>query len=335
MSGGFAFNSVYGANDGSMWFYSGGPVVTSTRNAVLNAWNHIAFVRSGSTCTMYINGQSAGTGTSNVTFTTGSTGILVGNDVSSEYAFGYISDARIATSAVYTGAFTPPTAPLTAISGTQFLANMTNGGITDSAMMNNLETVGDAKISTTQSKFGGSSMYFDGTGDYLSIPRNNAILDPGSGDFTYECWLYLVGTQRGSIIGSGSGGNVFTIWIDYNSVGTGKLGIWASSNGTSWNMINADAGGNGIGTTTLTTSTWYHVAYTRSGNVFKLFLNGSTEVSVTVAGTIAASNSTWEIGRQGSYGYHLYGYIDDLRITKGYARYTANFTPPTAALPTY
>ena len=311
--------------------------ITANNVAVLNSWQHWAIVRSGSTITLYVNGISVGTATNSSTITNSGTS-SIGGWVSGggSYSNGYFSNFRLVVgTAVYTSAFTPPTAPLTAITNTQLLLSYTNGAIYDNAMISDLITVGSAQISTSVKKYGTGSLSFNGTTDYLILPKNNAILDPLSGNFTYECWLYLSSTQRGSIIGSGSGSNVFTVWVDYNSSSSGKLGMWASSNGTSWNMINSDAGGNGIGTTVLSTGVWYHVAYTRSGNTFRLFLNGNLEVSVTVSGTIASSNSSWEIGRQGTYGYYLNGYIDDLRITQGYARYTSNFTPPTAALPNY
>jgi len=333
-SGGFAFNTVYGANNGSLWFYAigvGTPVITSTINTVLNSWNHIAVVRSGSTCTMYINGQSAGTASGiTATFTTGSTGIFVGNDVSSEYTFGYISDARIATSAVYTGAFTPPTAPLTAISGTQFLASMSNGGIVDSAMQNNLETVGDAKISTTQSKFGGSSMSFDGTGDYLKAPTDSRTnFNFRTGDFTVEAWVYPTAAgQYDVIMGTNSGTytNGWQIIYDYPTPST-------------WNFVFQAGTNYGFSFGALSLNTWSHIAATRNGTTVRTFVNGIQITSSTTGGgsDVNETTGTLYVGYTPELlsGREFNGYIDDLRITKGLARYTANFTPPTAALPTY
>ena len=335
--GAFGFN-IGTDSTGVLTIYNnvGGRLLTSSTGALkVNQWTHVAYVRSGTTLTGFINGVSFGTVTNATVFS--ATAFAIGDldSSNSEYLNGYLTDTRLTNTVVYSGNFTPSTAPLSAVSGTLLLVNYQNGAIYDNAMMNDLITVGSAQISTSVKKYGTGSLSFNGTTDYLILPKNNAILDPLSGNFTYECWLYLSGTQRGSIIGSGSGSNVFTIWVDYNSTSSGKLGMWASSNGTSWNMINSDTGGNGIGTTVLSTGVWYHVAYTRSGNTFRLFLNGNLEVSVTVSGTIASSNSSWEIGRQGTYGYYLNGYIDDFRITQGYARYTSNFTPPTTALPNY
>lgn len=330
--------SMWASSNGTGWNMLESDTAGNRGSTLLaaNTWHHIAVTRSGDTFRSFVNGTVEKTFTvSGSIFHDPTIPYNIGRVAAGGgdfYYNGYMSNLRITRGqAIYTNNFVPPVAPVQPVANTVLLLNSTSAGIVDVTTKNDIETAGDVRVSTAVSKFGGSSMYFDGTGDYLSIPRNS-ILDPGAGDFTYECWLYLSGTQRASIIGSGSAGNVFTTWIDYNSTGSGKLGIWASSNGSSWNMINADVGGNGVGTTTLSTETWYHVAYTRSGNVFRLFLNGSLEVSVTVAGAIAASNSSWEIGRQGIYGHTLLGYIQDFRITKGHARYTANFTAPVTQL---
>ena len=87
----------------------------------------------------------------------------------------------------------------------------------------------------------------------------------------------------------------------------------------------------------LSINTWYHIAVTRSGNTFKSFINGVVEKTFTVSGTIYSDTTIpYNIGRSGysSGGYFYYnGYMDDLRITKGVARYTTTFTPPSALPP--
>jgi hypothetical protein len=195
--------------------------------------------------------------------------------------------------------------------------------------------VGNAQISTTQSKFGGSSIYLDGTGDYCNTgPTVN--LEFGSGDFTIEMWIYPSVTSRMAIY-HGSSGTDWSIGIDYNSQ---KFNIWASSNGTTWNLINADPGGNGIGTTTISVNTWTHVAFVRSGTTWQTYINGTRDINLTgISGfivnraTSAKSIGKWwfsnGVGVPGVWN----GYMQDVRITKGVARYTANFTAPTAAFP--
>jgi hypothetical protein len=330
--------SFYTMTNGTISIYTNSGVIFTTSNALKAfAWNHIAFVRSGSTITGYINGVSGGTVTSSVNFSSGRLQISGPVDYSTGYIeiVGYVSDHRVVKgTAVYTTTFTLPTSPLTAIANTSLLLNYANAGIIDNAMQNNIETVGDAKISTTQYKFGSGSLYFDGTGDYCFIRNTHAFLF-GSGDFTIELWAYISDTStRKYILGPGTDtdthydGFGLEIWNQ-------QLSMWASSNGTGWDMLESDTGSN-RGSTLLAANTWYHIAVTRSGNTFRSFVNGVVEKTFTVSGTIF-SNATvpYNIGRTSYLGGNFYynGYMDDFRITRGYARYTGNFTPPTSALP--
>jgi len=83
--------------------------------------------------------------------------------------------------------------------------------------------------------------------------------------------------------------------------------------------------------TTPSINTWYHVAFVRNGNDWGLYLNGTAESTRTVSGSIISSSlGSLEVGRQHQGNYFVDGYMDDLRITKGLARYTSNFTPPTS-----
>ena len=211
--------------------------------------------------------------------------------------------------------------------GTSF--NDLSATIKGSGSAKTITTIGDAKTSTTRSKYYGSSGLFDGTNDYLSVAASSD-LQLGAGDFCIELWWYPTSTSRQALY-HGSIGTDWSIGIDYNSVGTQKLGIWASSNGTSWNMINADGGGNGIGTITVPQNQWNHIAYTRSGNTFRLFVNGVQDIAVTASGTIidrsgsaAAIGSWWNTGAMAQ----ATGSIQDFRIYKGAAKYTANFSVP-------
>jgi hypothetical protein len=81
-------------------------------------------------------------------------------------------------------------------------------------------------------------------------------------------------------------------------------------------------------------NTWTHIAFVRSGTTLTCFLNGVSVGTTTTASSIGSASAGSYIGSSQS-GNYWFGYIDDLRVTKGYARYTSNFTPPTAALPTY
>jgi hypothetical protein len=201
-------------------------------------------------------------------------------------------------------------------------------------MSNDLETVGNTSISTTQSKFGGSSISFPSNDSYL-LTNPTTSLEFGSGDFTIEFWWYPTSTARQALY-HGSFGTDFSIGMDYSSTSTNqKIGLWASSNGSSWNLINSDAAGNGIGTTTINQNAWNHIAYVRYGTTWMLFVNGVRDLNLTgISGSIA-SRPTYPKGIGVWWNTttmaEASGYINDLRITKGIARYVQNFTPPTSA----
>jgi len=314
---------------------SGGTtVIFGTINGGLNTWVHIAVSRQSGTVRLFINGALDKT----VTITSACTqrSVLIGGFLYpgfDEYFTGYISNLRIVKgTAVYTSAFTPPTSPLTAVANTSLLLNYTNAGIIDNAMMNDLETVGNAQISTSVSKFGGGSMAFDGTGDRL-FTRYNPNLELGSGDFTVEAWVYfstLPSNAAAAIVSYGDSDNT-PRWLLYYDSRTG------SANGLRFSVINGSGSAiilvEGGGTSGWAANTWYHVAVTRSGSSWKLFRDGTqTGSTLTDSDSIpTASNNGLVVGAEPNGGIPLTGYIDDLRITKGVARYTANFTPPTQA----
>jgi hypothetical protein len=183
---------------------------------------------------------------------------------------------------------------------------------------------GNAQIDTAQSKFGGASGLFDGTGDYVTTP-NSTDFQFGTGDFTFEVWARLNTTAalQNCICWTSASGPVQVIIND----GAGKMGIYAQ---TSWVIQNA---------VTQSTATWYHLAWTRSGNNWRVFMDGVQQGSTVVdSRSLAAPNGVRNIAigaevTAPSYSQFYNGWLDDLRVTKGVARYTANFTPPTAAFP--
>jgi len=311
------------------WFGGTPYTASSNNNAVAGTWTHIAGVRNGNTFTLYINGVAQTTTATN-TNSVGSSSLstlICGDNTSGVLLTGYVNDLRVVKgTAVYTSNFTPPTAPLTAITNTSLLLNYTNAGIIDNAEMNNLETVGNAQISTAQSKFGGGSIYLDGSGDALALAANiNLAL--GSGDFTIEMWVY--GANSGGPVG-GSYPRLFTLGT---AQGSGCIESYNAA-GTMYVDISGAGGPITFTASTLLNSTWNHYAITRSGTSLKAFVNGTQVGSATNSTNInlAATTQSW-IGAISASAGNFNGYIDDLRITKGYARYTANFTPPTAAFP--
>lgn len=291
-------------------------------------WYHIAATRSGSNIRAFVNGAQVGTATFSGTIDARTGGWRVGASyTTSEYLNGYVTDARIVKgSAVYTAAFTPPTAPLTAITNTSLLLNYTNAGIYDATSKNDLETVGNAQISTTQSKFGGSSMYFDGTGDGLTQPAvQNLNWSFGSGDMTIECWAYFNSVSGYQTLvdfrpsGGGFGTSSFVLWVD-----AGTLSFFAGAYSGASPVL---SGGS------ISTGQWYHIVISRYGGTTKLFLNGNQTATTTNAWaqTFSATDILSIGATTNVTGNYLNGYINDLRITKGIARYTSNFTPPTTA----
>jgi hypothetical protein len=183
---------------------------------------------------------------------------------------------------------------------------------------------GDAQIDTAYAKFGIASGLFDGGGDYLTIPAS-ADWDFGSGNFTIDFWFRPIDANRYALFASSTD---YWLGIDYHYNGTQNINIYASSNGTSWNLITADVGGNGIGTASLTLNAWNHVAFVRNGNNWMTFINGIKNIDITVIGSVVTKNEAKRIGLWGNGSYALRGSLDEFRIVKGLAVWTANFTPP-------
>lgn len=316
---------VLGTVNGSSWG------VNSQSNTLINAncWNHVAVTRNGTLWNIWVNGINSANSVLAGTIPDNPANVTVGtqgNNQSINNTPVYFSDLRVVKgTAVYTTNFTLPTSPLTAISNTSLLLNSTNAGIRDAAADNVIETIGNVQISTVQSKFGGSSISFDGSGDYFIISSTTAdpLLAFGTGDFTIEFWIRFNTTAGVTILDyrPGSNGAYATIITD----ATNKIIYYSNSA----NRI--------LGTTALVTNSWHHIAVVRSSGSTKLYINGINEGSafadtqnyLSGANRPVVGTSGFPLGT-GS----LNAYIQDLRITRNLARYTANFTPPTQAFPT-
>ncbi len=339
-------NIDYTLSSNSFLYYNGSTATTFTGVSVtVAAWNHIAVVNASGTVRGYVNGSQSTNSGSGVTTSSARSFNILANVVGSAITGGYVSGLRVVNgTAVYTGAFTPPTAPIStsgsasasaypsttnvntsfASSDTKLLLNCTNAGIYDATSKNDLETVGNAQISTTQSKWGGSSIYLDGTGDYLDLSPSG-FSSFGTGNFTVEFWMRTAGSS-------------FNIINPATATGTGywALLVNTGSGGFRWN----DA----YNVTNLWTQTatsvldnnWHHIAVVRngtgSGNVNIYFDGVAQGTAKTDSTNYNGASTAWRIG-SGNVG-DFNGYIQDLRITPGIARYTANFTAPTAAFPT-
>jgi len=175
---------------------------------------------------------------------------------------------------------------------------------------------GDAQISTAQSKFGGASGLFDGTGDYLTAP-DSADWDLGTGDFTIDFWY------RPAVSTSG----VAYVFFDRNNNGVLQLRRHTSD------ILRLVVLATNVNFTTWTPSinTWYHVAVTRAGTSVYCFVDGTQNGSTgSNSGNIQGTTGI-AVGAQENGNLPVNGWIDEFRLVKGTAVWTANFTPPTAA----
>ena len=181
---------------------------------------------------------------------------------------------------------------------------------------------GDAQISTAQSKFGGASMYFDGSGDYLAITEASNSFTFGTGDFTIEFWLYPSNLNSVAII------------LDWRTTG-GLQDVRPTIYRDGSNLYLFANGNLIIGNSALTNQVFQHIALAKSSGSTRLFVDG-TQVGSTYSDSLnylSPQGGAIYVGAVGSGTFGMNGYIDDLRVTKGVARYTANFTPPTAPFP--
>jgi hypothetical protein len=188
---------------------------------------------------------------------------------------------------------------------------------------------GDAQIDTAQSKFGGSSALFDGTGDYISTP-DSADLEFGSSDFTIDCWFrcnaaggtqiriagkcdHAVTASTASFLLFRNASNLIACNI-YHSAGSAEV---VASDAQYTDAVNTG---------------WHHVAVVRSGSALTMYIDGVAQaITDTISGTVNDNSNALAVGRGGeTTGNEWNGWIDEFRISVGTARWTANFTPPTS-----
>lgn len=174
---------------------------------------------------------------------------------------------------------------------------------------------GNAQLSTAQKKFGASSLLLDGTGDYVSIQGSDFSF--GFGDFTVEGWIRTT-AAKDQVFFDNYGGSGWQILI----TAAGKLNLYNVATGT----------------TNLADGNWHHIAVCRAGTTLRLFADGLLEASATNTANYGQAGSFVAIGAQAisrNTSFDFNGNIDEVRVTKGVARYTAAFTPPAAAFPDY
>jgi prepilin-type N-terminal cleavage/methylation domain-containing protein len=204
-----------------------------------------------------------------------------------------------------------------------------NGGTTFTDRSNNAHistAFNGMQTSTTQSRFGGASGYIPNSNSYLSIPSSTA-LQIGNVDYTIELFMYLTTGSSGGMVVTKGNPYINTEFALMYYGGNDLRYYPTNSSGTTFT-------GADVGQPTPSPNTWYHVAICRSGDTHRFYLNGILQTTVNATPTVITTDplliglSPWSgTGWSAPAGI----YIDELRITKGIARYTANFTPPTSA----
>ena len=182
---------------------------------------------------------------------------------------------------------------------------------------------GNAHVDHGRAKFGSSAMLLDGTGDYLQYTPGAVF---GTADFCIEAWVYQTNHSALQALFTG---------YNYNAAGTWRLYSWTDS---TLRWYAPASGGTSVGARITGSSdaplnAWYHIAIATASSTATMYLNGTSIGSSAVGNhssgnpiTIGAATGTWA-------GYGVVGSMDEFRITRGHARYTGNFTAPTAAFP--
>lgn len=316
------------------WGYnSSGSYVSTTTSSVLTVgqWHHIAVTRESGTLKIYVNGVEEQSSTSYSSYDfSDDTGLRLGNSYGSFSYQGYMYDARVVNGTAITPPSGGPTSKLTAVTNTKLLLQPDKDDSSWGDESGNQTLTGSGDLSTVSPTAStpydaaakSTAMYFDGSGDYLQT-STSSDLTFGTGDFTVEIWFYPTtvdtSTSYKGIISdelySSTGGWAVSQRDD-------ELSLWIKNTGGSWVSFVADGA--------LTANQWQHIAvsYDSSTTTTRLFVDGTSVVSGTTSGWNLTGDQI-EIGRSVS-GQEITGYLFDSRATKGTARYTSNFTAPTA-----
>jgi hypothetical protein len=294
-------------------------------------WHHLALTHDASEkrYKIYVDGVNVFNGTS--AYHPGSLNSVVNigcsdtmNSGTNGYTQGWIADHRITDSIVYTSDFTPPFAPLST-TGSVFHLKGIDASIIDKSQTSNLNLVGNTTGSTTQVKFTDTkSIYLDGASDYIITTQQEL----GTEDFTIEGWHYLLSRSN----------NRNGIFGNYSSYSAGSLGMFAghsSGSSTSYQVAYNGAAfpASVIQGGTIVYNQWVHFAVVRNSGIMNLYIDGTSVDSISATASLNGVGSNFIVGAPSdNLSDGMQGYLQDFRITKGLARYTANFTPPTEPL---
>ena len=153
---------------------------------------------------------------------------------------------------------------------------------------------------------------FNGSNSYVTV-TNNTGFNFGSNNFTIALWFYPTVQQR---MGLFSGITDYWMGIDFHfsAVGTRTINLWLSSNGTNWNIINSDPGGQGIGSISLALNQWHSIVVIRNGNILQSYIDGILDINKTISGSVITKSENKRIGLWGTGGYPLAGLIRNISI---------------------
>ena len=310
----------------------------------LNEWNHYAVVRKDLEYIIYLNGiRVASRYDANAIYNNTSDGLRIGSSYNTDFE-GHISNVRILKGqALYTENFTPPTRELEVIPNTVLLACQSTTKADEEKTGKTITVTGNAVANeltpgllTSVVKSGGSSaitgsVEFDGSGDYLSVTPTDDF-ELGSDDFTIEAWVYSRNWKAAFaniIFSKGNSSSTSTEYYSLQATQTaGRMQFF-------WRSGSALL--DGSNTRNLSTDSWNHVAVTRSGDTFSLYINGilddtatsSTTLTTGVTGGVLIGGQSYDPTNNDRV---LTGNISNLRVIKGTALYTSDFTPPTRKL---
>jgi hypothetical protein len=225
---------------------------------------------------------------------------------------------------------TVPTAPpVKETRNPSLLLNFTNAGIYDAASKLNIETVGTAQASTTETKFGATSLFINGAGNYLLMPSTQATRF-GSANWTIEFFFRTTSASTRQVILSWNAISSGFAACSVNFLANGKIGLQISESGSAWKFDDTTTG---LGSA-LSANTWYYLAVTRSGATVTVYIDGSSIGTYTLTSatqTLMTTDTRNVIGINPDLTNQPFsGYIDEVRVTNGVAR---TITTPTDAFP--
>jgi hypothetical protein len=327
----------------------------STTNVVNDTWYAIAITRSGNTFRLFIDGVLEATNTNSGSVDGNQNrNITLGRSDSTTVGScnGYIDEFRVSNIARYTATYTPATQPFVNDANTLVLLHcdgtngstsfpddnlgITQGGLTlqygdvQTATRTAITTasVNNAQVSTAQFVFGNASGLFSSAQSAVSATNAGSALTFGTGDFTFEMRYRPISkaTNFPTIIFVPWTGNyvanAYTLMDRHDAANT-KFTFWVANYSLGGPMLTS--------TTNVSNNTWYAIAITRSGNTFRMFVDGVLEATQTFSGSLDSSPGALGFGWAGTASNnYINGYIDELRVSN-IARYTATYTPATQA----